>query len=96
VTTQGSLFDARRVSRATGRIHAARLEHSPRLQRVLAVLQDARGRRLSTRDIIERAHVVAVNSAIHELRENGFDVHCERVSRTEWHYWLNVSEEATA
>jgi len=93
MSTQGSLFDAR--SSRTGRMHAARLEHSPRLQRVLAVLQEARGTKLSTRDIIERAQVCAVNSCIDELRENGHDVRCQR-GRSVWLYWLHVNEEATA
>jgi len=82
---QPNLFDPPR----RGGMHYARVENSPRLQRVLAVLQEANSRRLSTRDIIERAHVCAVNSSIAELRENGIDVHCQRVDKHTWHYWLN-------
>lgn len=57
-------------------MHAAPLD-SPRLQRVLAVLQD--GKEHSTRDLVVRAHVCAVNSIVAELRAHGFDVQC-RVS----------------
>lgn len=69
-----------------GRIHAGRIESSPRLQRVLAVLQ--RGGKYTTRDLIEQAHVAAVNSIVSELRRNGFDIGCKRISRTQWQYWL--------
>ena len=50
-------------------MHAARPSHSKRLQRVLALLSD--GQWHSTRDIVDRAHVCAVNSCIAELRWNG-------------------------
>ncbi|WP_210879197.1 helix-turn-helix domain-containing protein [Roseovarius autotrophicus] len=49
---------------------------SPRLQRVLAVLRD--GRPHTTREIVRRAHVVAVNSCIAELRANGAEILCTR------------------
>jgi hypothetical protein len=49
---------------------------SPRLQRVLSVLKD--GRPHSTREIVRKAHVVAVNSCIAELRANGAVIHCTR------------------
>jgi hypothetical protein len=57
-------------------MNAALLEKSPRLQRVLALLQ--RGGRFTTRDIIEQAQVCAVNSSIAELRSNGYQIRCER------------------
>ena len=50
--------------------HFARLSHSPRLQRVLQLLHDREWR--STREIIYKANVCAVNTCIHELRQNGF------------------------
>ena len=50
-------------------MHAAKLETSPRLQRVNALLAD--GQEYSTRDIVYRADVCAVNSIISELRANG-------------------------
>lgn len=57
-------------------LHAARLENSPRLQRVLDVLMT--GRALSTLDIVVETGVCAVNSCIAELRANGFDIRCWR------------------
>jgi hypothetical protein len=57
-------------------MHAARLENSPRLQRVLDVLMT--GRDLSTLDIVVEAGVCAVNSCIAELRANGYDIRCWR------------------
>jgi len=50
-------------------MHHARLDRSPRLQRVYDLLSD--GAEHSTRDIIRDAEVCAVNSVISELRENG-------------------------
>jgi biotin operon repressor len=60
-------------------MHSARLERSPRLQRVLALLSD--GQSHSTRDIIARAHVCAVNSAVAELRDNGIPITCSRAGK---------------
>lgn len=67
---------------------AARLETSPRLQRVLDLLSDGRPR--TTREIVVGAHVCAVNSCIAELRENGIAVHCERKGDL-WWYWIETS-----
>jgi len=53
-------------------MHSARLEKSPRLQRVAAYL-GCKGWR-STRDIMLHAEVCAVNSCVAELRQNGFDI----------------------
>jgi len=57
-------------------MHAAKLENSPRLQRVLDVLMT--GRDLTTLDIVVEAGVCAVNSCIAELRANGYDIRCWR------------------
>lgn len=73
-------------------MHAARLEHSPRLQRTLAYLRD--GLWHTTRDIVHGAEVCAVNSCIDELRVGGFDIRCERRGQY-WYYRLN-QEFATA
>lgn len=54
-------------------MHAAGLQ-SPRLQRVLAVLRE--GRPLSTRQIVRRAGVMAVNACIAELRQHGAEIVC--------------------
>lgn len=67
-------------------IHAARLERSPRLQRVLELLSD--GRWYSTLDIVVGAGVCAVNSCIAELRANGFAITRRRVGRELFEYRL--------
>lgn len=61
-------------------MNAAKLSRSPRLQRVLSALWP--GEWLTTRDIIRRANVCAVNSCIAELKApiNGFVIECKRVS----------------
>lgn len=48
---------------------------SPRLQRVLAVLSD--GRPHTTRDIVRRGRVMAVNACISELRHHGAAITCD-------------------
>ena len=65
-------------------MHFAHLDHSDRLQRVAALLAD--GRERSTLEIIEQAHVCAVNSVVAELRANGIEIHCRRVGDV-WFYW---------
>ena len=57
-------------------LHAARLDRSDRLQRVLAVLED--GREHSTLEIVQRAGVCAVNSIAAELRANGCVIACRQ------------------
>lgn len=57
-------------------MHAARLTASPRLQRVLALLRD--GREHTTRDIVRRARVMAVNACIAELRCHGAEIACRQ------------------
>lgn len=57
-------------------MNAAKLEKSDRLQRALGVLRAARrsdvsGGWVTTRSLIRRAHVCAVNSVVAELRANG-------------------------
>lgn len=66
---------------------AAKLQTSERLQRVDALLAD--GLPHSTMEIIEAAHVCAVNSIIGELRENGRSIHCQRVEDV-WFYQMEV------
>lgn len=69
-----------------GKIHAAKLENSPRLQRVRALLGD--GAWYGTRDIVQRADVCAVNSAIVELRANGLAITTRCVGRGRYEYRL--------
>lgn len=66
----------------TGSIHFARLDKSPRLQRIFSALTDAGDRGLTTMEIISRADVCAVNSAICELRLNNKRVECTPEGRT--------------
>lgn len=68
---------------------AAKLANSPRLQRVLFVLQ--KGTWHTTMDIIQRARVCAVNSCIAELRANGFTISTKRKGDT-WSYKLEPTQ----
>lgn len=54
-------------------MHAAPLT-SPRLQRVLTLLSD--GKPHTTRDIVRRARVMAVNACVAELRHHGAEITC--------------------
>lgn len=64
-------------------IHFASLATSKRLQRVLTALQAAGAHGLTTREIVALADVCAVNSAICELRRNGFPTECRMEGRTD-------------
>ncbi len=69
--------------------HAASLNQSPRLRRVAALLSG--GGEYTTRDIVRRCDVCAVNAIVHELRENGLDVRCRQATaggRRVWRYSL--------
>ena len=68
-------------------MNSADWRQSPRLQRVLAVLRAADGE-LTTRDIVARADVCAVNSCVAELRDNGFDVLCRQRVEGGRRLWL--------
>lgn len=63
----------------------ARLDKSERLQRVLRLLRDRKW--YSTRTIIRKANVCAVNSIASELRSNGYRIDCRR-ERDVWSYRL--------
>lgn len=47
---------------------------SPRLQRALALLKD--GKPHTTRELVRKANLCAVNSVIAELREHGAEILC--------------------
>ncbi len=64
--------------------HAAKIETSERLQRVLQVLQD--GQWHSTLDIMKKTYLCAVGSAISELRANGIAVECRCVGQGKYEY----------
>ena len=68
-------------------LHYARLSESPRLQRLLSLLSDKR--RHSTRDIILKAHVCAVNSAVAELRANDYFIICKCIGKGRYEYQLD-------
>lgn len=68
-------------------MHSAILSKSQRLQRVLKVLSDTKPH--STREIIRKASVCAVNSIVAELRCNGYMIECQRVG-DKWFYWMEV------
>lgn len=71
---------------------------SPRLQRVLRVLADAgaRGKPVTTRTIVRRAQVCAVNAIVAELRHHGAEIACfqEHVGgRRRWFYRMGRGPE---
>ena len=63
------------MSGRLGHIHAGGL-HTPRLQRVLALMRDGQPR--TTRAIVRGAKVMAVNAVISELRHHGAEIVCVR------------------
>lgn len=70
-------------------MHAARLNSSPRLKRVLEVLRD--GREHSTMEIVMQARVMAVSACVAELRQNGAEIACEQRSEEggrRWYYTM--------
>jgi hypothetical protein len=77
-------------------MRAARLSTSPRLQRVLRLLAD--GRPHTTREIVRKAGVMAVNACVAELRANGAEISCEqrRVGeRRRWFYTMTKGPATT-
>lgn len=68
-------------------MHNAKLNKSERLKRVLKLLSSAYPGALSTRQIIARASVCAVNSIVAELRANGKRILCTRRGGN-WYYRL--------
>ena len=80
-----------------GRIKAARLD-SPRLQRVLRLLED--GRPHTTRGILRRANVCCVNTVIAELRHHGAKIDCVRQAAQNglgrrWYYLMTKAPDPT-
>ena len=69
-----------------GKIKAALLENSPRLQRVARFLSD--GKPHSTRDIQRECDVCAVGTIKSELIDpkNGFDITCKQIGKERWDY----------
>ena len=78
-------------------MHAARVDRSPRLQRVLDVLRD--GQEHSTLDLVRRAGVCAVNSIVAELRAGGYAISCRQASvdgERRWWYRLDTGGREAA
>jgi len=75
------------------RMHAAKIEDSPRLQKVRDFLR--RQGSATTREISQACDVYAVNSIIAELRANGFTVNCQAVKgqRGVYRYTLNEAPQ---
>lgn len=77
-------------------MRAARLTKSARLKRALRALQ-ADGGWMSTRELIRRARICAVNSVIAELRENGCDIETKQDTddkgERRWRYRLKKAPE---
>ena len=57
-------------------MHAAKVDRSARLRRVLNLL--SHGVAMSTLDIIRLANVAAVSAAVSELRQQGYNIECKR------------------
>ncbi|CAB4141366.1 Helix-turn-helix domain containing protein [uncultured Caudovirales phage] len=68
-------------------MNAANIEKSDRLQRVLTLLK--RGGEYTTLEIIQKAGVCAVNSIISELRQNGYQINCQRRA-DKWFYRMTT------
>lgn len=66
---------------------AANLDSSPRLKRLFRALSD--GKKHSTLNLHRRAHVMAISAAVAELRDNGFDITCQRKGDI-WYYQLSI------
>jgi len=78
------------MSRATGSIHAAPLT-SPRLRRVLQLLVDGKPR--TTREIVRKARVVAVNACISELRVHGAEISCvKQATPYGWRFYYTMTK----
>ncbi len=71
--------------------HFANAETSERLQHVLVVLGD--GLEHTTYEILHQAQVCAVNSIIHELRKNGFDIPKAKRRADRYYYKLQKGTE---
>ena len=75
-------------------MHAGPLS-SPRLQRVLAVLEDGRGH--TTREIVRKGRVMAVNACISELRHHGAEIQCQkRRVNGAWRFFYTMTKRPAA
>jgi hypothetical protein len=72
------------MSKPLGHIHAGPLT-SPRLQRVLQLMADGKPR--TTRDIVRKARVMAVNACMAELRHHGAEISCVKQATPNGEGW---------
>lgn len=72
--------------------HAANIDKSARLNRVLGVL--GTGEWKSTRQIVHEADVCAVNSCVSEIRANGIAVECRCIGQGRFEYRLPCRAQA--
>jgi len=73
-------------------MHAAKIDDSPRLQKVRDFLR--RKGSATTMEIVKGCEVCAVNSIIAELRSNGFTVDCSPVKGQRGVYLYTLNEHA--
>lgn len=71
--------------------HAAKIETSERLQRVLAILKD--GEWHGSFDLMNQTKLVAIGSAISELRANGYEVESRCIGQGRYEYCLGERAE---
>ena len=74
-------------------MRAASVDRSERLQRVVKFMSD--GREHSTLDVVNGAQVVAVNSAMAELRQQNYVIDCERRG-DKWFYRMRIDKASLA
>ena len=75
-------------------IRAAALS-SPRLQRALKVLSD--GHPHTTRDLVRKARVMAVNAVVAELRHHGAEIICtQQVVNTQRRFFYTMRKAPEA
>lgn len=77
-----------------GKIHAARVENSPRLRRVLALLRDRGTSGATSMEIIQEARTAAPAACVAELRDNGYRIDCKQEGR-KWRYTLKLLGDAS-
>lgn len=69
-------------------MHAAKLEKSLRLQRVLGVLRGFGGKGVTSWTLMQTAQVVAPATCVSELRKQGHQINCKREG-AHWRYTLS-------
>jgi len=69
-----------------GKIHYRKLAKCKQLRDLLHFLSDAKWH--TTREIARYCDTECASTLVHELRENGYKIKCERRSRRRWEYLL--------